>query len=213
MRTIPKALERTVERDGFLHFGLANGILNLTKTAKFLRPLIESRTKKRVSISALTMALSRLKVRKRSANARLKEIKLSALNVHKDLVAVTYEKTAATMRALERAEQEERHNGAYFVTTVGTTEATLLIHAPRAMHLKKLFPTEPKAEIANLAALRAQFDEKYVLSVGMVYTLVQQLAFQNINIVEFSSTYTELALYVNQKDLKIAFDTLYDQFM
>ncbi len=213
MKSIPDAVRQTVETDGFLHFGLSNGILNLTKTAKFLRPLIESRTKKGVSLSALTMALSRLRLRKRKVNAYLKDVRLSALNVHKNLAEITYEKTTANIQALEKAEKEIRQKGAYLVITFGTGEITALVDMEYLSHVKKFIPATVKAEIHDLVAVSAQFDEKYIPHVGMVYALVQQLTFQNINIIEFSSTYTELVFYLRKKDLKLVFDTLYDQFM
>lgn len=213
MLSIPEAVKSAIERDGFLHFGLANNLLNLTKTAKFVRPLVEVRTKKTVSVSAVTMALSRLRLKKRKVNAYLKDIRLTSLNVQKNLAELTYEKTSANVRTLEKAEKEIRYKGAYVVITFGTTEITVLVDVEYAPHIKKSMPAVPKIEIRDLVAVSAQFDEKYIPHVGMVYALIQQLTFQNINIIEFSSTYTELVFYLHKKDLKLAFDTLYDQFM
>jgi aspartokinase len=213
MKSIPEALQQAVERDGFLHFGLANGVLNLTKTAKFLRPLIESRTKKSVSVSALTMALSRLKFKKRKTNTHLRNIKLTALNIHKNLVEVTYEHTVQNVAAIEKAEKEVRRGGAYIAITFGTTEVTILIDAEHVSQITHLVSSRPKVTIRGLAAVAVQFDETYIPHVGMVYALIQQMTFQNINIIEFSSTYTELVFYVSEKDLRLTFDTLYDQFM
>lgn len=213
MRSIPQAVKQAIENDGFLHFGLANGVLNLTKTAKFIRPLIESRTKKTVSTPAVAMALSRLKFRKRRVNASLKDVRLTALTVQKNLAEISYEKTAENVFSLERAEKELRRRNAYIVITLGTAEITALVDAGSLMIVKKAMRGRPKAEITGLVAIAAQFDEKYIPHVGLVYTLIQQLTFQNINIIEFSSTYTELVFYLHKNDLKIAFDTLYDQFM
>lgn len=213
MRSIPEAVEAAIERDGFLHFGLSNGILSLTKTAKFLLPLVKARTKKDASVSAITMALSRLKVKKRRTNAALKAIRLKAINTYKNLSEISYEKTAAHVAAIEEAERRARRENGYLVVTIGTGEITVLTEEKYLQVIKKTMDGRPKVEINGLSAIGVQFDERYMEHVGMVYTLVQQLTFQNINIVEFSSTYTELIFYVAKKDLKLAFDTLYDQFM
>ena len=213
MFTIPKAVQDTIEKDGFLHFGLSNGVLNLSKTARFIRPLVASRTKKEVSISAITMALSRLRLGKRQVNTKLKTVKLQSINAVKDLSELTYDKTAANMRALEKVERDMRGKGAFMVATFGTTELTIIVEEESTVVVQKLFSVPAKKSIAGLVALGVQFDEKYVPQIGMFYTLIQQLTFQNINIVELTSTYTELVFYLHKKDLKLAFDTLYDQFM
>jgi aspartokinase len=43
--------------------------------------------------------------------------------------------------------------------------------------------------------------------------VLQQVAVQGINVVEIASTATELILYLDQKDVRLAFDTLYQRFM
>ena len=213
MLSIPEAVRRAIETDGFLHFGLANNVLNLSKTARFMKPLVEARTKKTASVSAITMALSRLKVGKRRANAAFKSVKLEAIRVTKNLAELTYDKTGENIRAVEKAEAEVRRSGAFIVATIGTRELTVITEADKVPALRKMFPSPPKVLVPDIVAVGVEFDEKYIPQVGMFYTLIQQLTFQNINIVEFSSTYTELVFYLHKKDLKLAFDTLYDQFM
>ena len=213
MRSIPNAVKSTIETDGFLHFGLANRVLNLSKTARFIKPLIESRTKKQVSFSAITMALSRLRLHKHRENTRLKSVKLNAINVTKNLVDITFDKTRDNVHSLEKATARIRNANAYIVATYGTTELTVILDQEYERALKRSVGASPIAEIRNLVAIGVQFDEKYIEQVGMVYTLIQQLTFQNVNVVEFSSTNTELVFYVHKRDMKVAFDTLYDQFM
>ncbi len=213
MQSIQQAVENIIEKDGFLHFGISNGVLNLSKTARFIRPLVEARAKKGVSVPAITMALSRLKVSKRRKNAELKAVKLSSMNVTKNLTEITFERTAENATALQHVENELRRSGKYAVITFGTSELTALVDESGLVHVKAAVPGKLKAVIPDLVAIGASFDEKYVTHVGMVYTLIQQLTFQNVNVVEFSSTYTEFVFYLKKEDLKVAFDTLYEQFM
>lgn len=213
MLSIPEAVQQTIEKDGFLHFGLANGVLNLSKTARFIKPLIEARTKKSVSIAAVTMALSRLKTLKKRANVQLKRVKLDSINIAKNLAEITYERTAENISALEKVEKEVRKNNGYIVITFGTSELTVIVEEKFLLDIKHGMPMSPKVILKELVAVGAKFDEGYIPHVGMVYTLIQQLTFQNINVIEFSSTYTELVFYLNKKDMKLAFDTLYEQFM
>jgi len=159
------------------------------------------------------MALSRLKGIKKTKNTQLKNFKLHAIAVTKNLTEITFERTSANSAALEKAERAIRAAGGYAVITFGTSELTVMTEESSVASVREAVPSEPKVVIPGLVAIGAQFDEKYVPHVGMLYALVQQLAFQNIAIVEFSSTYTELVFYVHAKDMKLAFDTLYEQFM
>ncbi|MES2134723.1 MAG: hypothetical protein V4449_00580 [Patescibacteria group bacterium] len=213
MLSIPEAVQQATEKDGFLHFGLSNGVLNLSKTARFIKPLIEVRTKKSVSVAAITMALSRLKTLKKRTNVQLKQVKLDSINITKNLAEITFERTSHNIAALEKVEKEVRSKNGYIVITFGTTELTIIVEENFLPSIKKIMPASPKVILPGLVAVGAQFNENYIAHVGMVYALIQQLTFQNINVVEFSSTYTELVFYLNKKDMKLAFDTLYEQFM
>jgi aspartokinase len=213
MHKVADAVRHTIEKDGFLHFGLANGVLNLTRTAKFIRPFIEARTKKEVGVSAITMALSRLKLPKRKMNAHLKNVKVNSVNVKKGLAEITYEKTSMTIQALKTAEESVRKTNGYIALTFSDSEITVISETRYLDAIKQIAEERPKSEIHDLVAVGVQFDEKYIKHAGMIYALIQQIAFQNINIVELSSTYTELVFYVHTEDMKLAFDTLYEQFM
>ena len=45
-----------------------------------------------------------------------------------------------------------------------------------------------------------------------LYYILQQTTLQNINIIEISSTFTEIVLYVEEQDTKLTFDTVYESF-
>jgi aspartokinase len=213
MRSIPEAVRHVIEKDSFLHFGLANRVLNLSKTARFILPLVAARTKKAVSPSAVTMALSRLRVSKHKENTRLKTVRLNELSITKNLTAITYERTSEVMRLHHNAVATLRQGGIFVVSNIGTSEITTMIDADHESILTSSVKQKPKALFGDLVAIHAQFNLRYVEQTGMLYTLMQQLAFQNINVIELSSTYTEIIFFIEKKDMKIAFDTLYEQFM
>ena len=213
MKKVADAVRQTIEKDGFLHFGLANGVLNLSKTARFIKPLVEVRTKKAVGLPAITMALSRLKLPKKKMDAHLKRVKVNSVNVTKNLAEITYEKTTLTIQALKVVEELVRNKNGYIALTWGASEITVITEMQHLNLIQRGVGKHPKAEIQNLVGVGVGFDKKYIPHAGMIYTLIQQIAFQNINIVELSSTYTELIFYVHTDDLRLTFDTLYEQFM
>ncbi|MEZ5590063.1 MAG: hypothetical protein R3F53_04905 [Gammaproteobacteria bacterium] len=46
----------------------------------------------------------------------------------------------------------------------------------------------------------------------MLYTLLQRVALQNVNLIEISSTYTEIVFFIAEK-IRIVFDTLFQSFV
>lgn len=213
MITLTQAIDEIVEGDGFLNFGISNRLLNLTQTAKWIKPLIETRLKKTVSTSALLMALSRMaKIASHLVPSREK-IKLSRLNVYNDLCELAYPKTSASLKHLEKVQALAFKNHGYLTITQGVNEIMIIAESKLEEKVRAIMSSKPIFYEDNLAALGVQFDPKYVWNVGFVYHLVQQVTLQNINILDFSSTYTELFFYLKEKDLRLAFDTIYGQFM
>ncbi len=71
----------------------------------------------------------------------------------------------------------------------------------------------PRRVYRNLAGLGVKFQEAYLETPGLLYQLLQQLALQNINVVEVASTTTEFNIYLDDRDVQLAFESLYNRFI
>ena len=60
MIKIRDAIKTALTGNPYVEYGLYHGLLNMAKVAEFIKPFIEVRTKKQVSMKALEMALSPL---------------------------------------------------------------------------------------------------------------------------------------------------------
>ena len=47
----------------------------------------------------------------------------------------------------------------------------------------------------------------------MLYMLLQRVALQNVNLIEITSTYTEIVFYIDQRDTQTVFDTFFESFL
>lgn len=59
-----------------------------------------------------------------------------------------------------------------------------------------------------VASIGISFSEDYIQIPGFIAAVLLQLTVQQINLIEIASTFTELTLYVDQENTKLAFDTL-----
>jgi len=212
MFSIRKAIQDIILNNTILTFGMAHKLLNITQTAKWIKPVVEARTKKEVSDIAVIMSLNRLAKNYEKLVPDMKDMKLDRISILSELCALTYlreQSSPEKISALFQSLLAQGHN----TVSLGVNEITLICKDNLKNEVQCIMNTTPLFEKRDLAAIIIQFDRKYVEDVGFVYGIIQLLTLQHINIWEFSSTYTELILYVEETDARLTFDTLYQRFM
>lgn len=213
MRKIKDELWEIINSNSMLKFGLHHRLLNISKLADFLKPLIEIRTKKDLrSPNALIMALSRLQREKIKTTPKLQKFTINNLSITSDLCAINFPKTPKLLHSLGKIYDEAKKNNHYITLSQGINEITIISKKELMPILKKLSGENYNNYTEHLAALGVSYDEKYFNTPGLLYFLLQQISLQGINIYEVSSTYTETVFYVHQKDIKLLFDTIHQQF-
>ncbi len=105
-----------------------------------------------------------------------------------------------------------RENG-FCSLSQGLHEATVIIESRFRQWLEQETKLRPVYEHANLASVGVQFNARYADIPGMLYMLLQRVALQNVNLVEITSTYTEIVFYIDERDTQRVFDTLFESFL
>jgi aspartokinase len=62
--------------------------------------------------------------------------------------------------------------------------------------------------IKNLGAIWINLNERMLETKGMFYTITKKLAFAWINVLEIVSTYKEIMIFVDEKDIKVSLNLL-----
>jgi len=213
MIKISTAVRDIIDGNSFLKLGLQQNLLNLSAVAGFIQPLVEVRTKKSVQKSAILMNLSRLKSYSDKFVLPKDQFFIRDLSVRSNLYSISYYRRAALIDKVGEIYDESKKFDSYITMNQGVNEVTFLLGEKLFNKIQKIISDEPKYTIHDLSAITVHFDEKFVDTPGLIYYLIQQLTMQGINICEISSTYTELIMYVKSKDVKLAFDTIYSQFL
>ena len=78
--------------------------------------------------------------------------------------------------------------------------------------IEKKITENPKFTNHEIASVNVKFDEKYLEVPGMLFLVLQKLTLQNINLIELASTCTEFILYIEEKNVRLAFNTLHQAF-
>ncbi len=213
MIRISDALYDLVTQNHYLRFGINKHILNLSQVAKLLRPLIEARTKKEVKESAILMHLSRLQRRIDKITPTEESTKLLQLSVRSDLCSMTFENTRNVFEKAQFVYASITSKRGFIALSQGQNEITMIIDQSSLTIVQQLISSRPKYTKKDLSAIQIQFEEKYSDIPGLIYHVIQCVTLQNINISEISSTYTNLIIFIEQKNTGLAFNTLYNTFI
>lgn len=213
-KKLSEAVEELILSSSFLQTGMSLGVLNLAETANVFSPHINARIGEPTSISALHKALTRMKTRASSPKSLLQsKFHLESLSVQSDLVVQTYIKTPENHKLISKGYEHVRKSGGFFNIIEGSNEITVISDKHTSTNILEEISIKPLSITKNVSALSARFDKKYAKTPGLLAVILQQLSLQGVNLVEVSSTYTELELFIAKDDVPLAFDTLYHVFI
>ncbi len=213
MIKISDAIKEIISENSFLEFGICNKLLNLTQLAKFIKPLLEVKTKKEIQTSAIVMNLSRLQ-KKYSEEINVDEdlFQIDNISVFSNLVTLTFTKTPETHKQINKAYEKIFSKG-YCSFSESMGEITIIFEQNFYSKIISIISEKPKYENQNVSAIGVKFSEELFHNIGLLNILMQKLTLQGINLIEITSTFTEFIFYIEEKDLSKAFDTLHHCFM
>ena len=213
MRRVSDAINSIIAGNALLQMGLSHRLFNLTQLAKHIQPQVEAWTKKELQSSAILMQLSRLQ-RKFEDQGPFDdlEIYIDNLIIRSELVTLTYLKTKEIHRSINSLHNKIETKGGYLTLSQGINEVTLIFEKEHLELARSFIAQKPIYRHENIASIGVKLTKRYLETPGFFYLMFQQLYFQNINIIEIASTATELIFYVEQDDVRLAFDTLYNRF-
>lgn len=211
MKRIGDALAEIIEANDTLRFGFHNGLLNLTQTAHFLKPLVEARTHKDIQVSALVMALSRYR-KSQATHTPLSGFHIDHIWVRQGLASITWPKTAEVHKAIAALFREVQQAGGFVTVSEGISEITAIGEKADFEQIEPHLQQSVAVRIAQIAGIGVKFGKRYLDQPGLLYHILQQVALQGINVAEVSSTATEFVVYVAEDQAQLAFDSIFQRF-
>lgn len=212
MLKIKDSIKELIENNSFFKFGIYYKLLNLTQVAKFIKPHVQAKTKKKVTNSAILMSLSRIQSETKR-KIKDSDFKIENITVHSDLCTMTLYNTKQIHEKINKIYSKISENDSFITITEGLNEITIIFENKFLNIIKSSISEKPKYIKEKISSICIKFNPKYIKIPGLLYLIFQQIALQNINIIELNSTETEIILYLETKDTKNAFDTIYNKFI
>jgi len=212
MLKISDAIKTTCAQQPLFAFGLHNKLFNLTALAKLLKPIIEARTKKEVKINAILMSLSRLQRQQTIKGKHLLILPIINTTIHSNLCSVAFFSDHELFEKINMIAQKIKDKRGYISIIQGINETNIIMDETFLPLVDKYIDDKPKNVCTNIASLNIKVKEEAYKTPGQFYYLVQAITLQGLNIYEISSAFSEVIFYLDQKDIKLAFDIIYNNF-
>jgi hypothetical protein len=100
----------------------------------------------------------------------------------------------------------------YVTISEGVREISLILEERNAEALVSSLTSKPLKVVRNIAGLSVHIAESALDEPRVLYRVLQQVALQNISVVEITSTRSEFHLYLSDADVMLAFDSIYSKF-
>ncbi len=213
MIKIPTALEEIVAGNPLLEFGISHRLFNLTQLAKFIQPMVEVRVKKHVQSSAIVMNLSRFQRRKKKSAFSLDKFRLDHISIESHLATMSFASSQKLYNEIVSLHNNIRLHNGFFSFTEGQKQITIFFEKGHEPLVEKSISCVPVYKNMHIACVGVRFNPKFFHIPGLLSILMQTISLQNVSLVEVSSTFTEFNFFVENKDVKVVFETLHDCFL
>ena len=212
MITIAQIIEDQIKKSSFLEEALVKGIINYSSLARKLQPIVEEKLVKNVKEGAIVMALKRVSLRLKSTLPKSENIlgDLGDITIRSNLVDYTFSNSPTIGGAQNKIlEKTEGRKDIFITISHGVSQITVIASDALEDEIKKIFKDEtPICTLQNLSSLTVRIPTEATKTPGVLYSILKVLAWEGINMIETISTYTELTLVLETKDIERAFSLL-----
>lgn len=211
MRKISEIIHQVVLEQPFLELALRHSFLNLTAFSEYIQSYVRKEAGKNVSVHAIKMALSRMKVPE-EVTAGYKRNSFKKVSSRMGLSILTLSRTPRSLEILTELMISARTKITGFFTTIEGIQEIDIIYESEGLELfYDAIPSSLKLlSVDNLGLISIELSDKEISTPGLFYDVTKSLAFHGVNIVQVLSTYHELGIIVAEEDMKKAFTVLID---
>ena len=210
MVTISHLVEKIVNERPLLFQALEQGIVSFGNLAEQLESEIKEELRKEVKRSAIVMALRRYSDKIESKHKLPKFDFHSEINMKTNLCDIAIQKSQTLLQKLQKINKiADYAKGDTLNIIRGNYEVSIVTNLKHLASIKKELKGEKVIKVEeNLVALSLNFSEKFLYTPGVISTVVRKLTWEDINIYELISTFTELTFIISKKDATKGYNAL-----
>lgn len=211
MISTSQVIEELIRKSPFLEEVLASGIVNYSSLARKFKPQVEKRLLKNIKEGAIVMALMRLSQNLKKTLTVGDPLKaLGDITIRSNLIDITFLNSPSLIKAQEKLLTKiSTKHGEFLTISSGTSEVTIIASRNIEEEIKEIFKDEKEvSSFSNLSSITIRLNPETSHIPGVYYSILKLLAWERINVTEVVSTYTELTIVLENKDIDHAFSIL-----
>lgn len=212
MITVPEVVEKLIKNQPFIEEGLREGIINFSALARRLQPEIKRELLKDVQEGAIIMALKRMTHKNKRIISPLKRAfkEKPELIVRSNLCDITVHSNDFTADKHRKILEHLNPNKEAFLSiSQSVFETTIFASRELKKPILKLFdPKKIVADFNQLSSITIRLTKETTTIPGVYYFILKALAWEGINLMDLVSTYTELTIVLEEKDIDKAFTVI-----
>lgn len=202
MISITSVVKKIVLESDFATHGMQTGALNLRQYAAQIQEQVEEQAKKPASINSIAMALSRVQKEVEALPPVKIDLVVHRMSTQTNLVEIVYDQSSYVQKRLQKVQEWSIKNNHFFTVVQGFQEIAFIVDSSHADAVKDLFSdAEPVITIPDLVAVTLSVPKESIETPNQIYTMLCMLAPQQISVVDIISTYTEVTLLIENKNL------------
>jgi len=202
MVTISHLVEKIVNERPLLFQAMEQGIVSFANLAEHLEPEIEKELNKKVQRSAIVMALRRFSDKIKTKTIIPKFDFNSEIILKTHILDIAVRKSPELFKIFQKLQKIVDYQAGDTLNIInGNNEVSIVTNLKYLNKLKEILKDEKIIKIEkDLVALSLSFSEKFLYTPGVIATVVRHLTWENINIYELISTFTELTFIISGKE-------------
>jgi len=210
MVTISHIVQKAINDKIFILEAMNKGLISYGSLAKQIQPDIEEELGKPVKIHAIVMALRRYGDQLKKTRESLTFNYHSEIILKTEICDISVRRSPTLFTKLKRLyDMVNFENGDILNIIHGRCEVSIITNERYRETTNNLLMTEQINNVKkDLLLLTLTFSQDYVYTAGVMFRILRNLAWENINIYEIVSTDTELTFILHKHDAVKAYHIL-----
>jgi aspartokinase len=202
MVTISHIVQKLINEKVFIQESISQGIVSYGSLAKQLKFEIEEELNKEVKPHAIVMAIRRYAESLKTTHKEIVFDYSSEIILKTDMCDIAVLRSPSLLNKLKRLyDIVDFEKGDILNIIHGRHEVSVVTNERYKDKLLNILKEEKVQNLENnLVSLTLTFSKNFLHTPGVIFNVVRNIAWENINIYEIVSTNTELTFILNKKD-------------
>ena len=202
MVTISQVVQKLVDENVYVQESMDKDIISYASLAKQLKPRVEEIIEKKVKTHAIEMALRRYREQLKEKHKQITFDYSSDIIMKTNVCDIAVQRSPALLIKLKKLyDIVDFEKGDLLNIIQGSSEVSIVTNERYKQQLldflkdERILITED-----NLISLSMTFSKDFFYTPGIIFNIIRNVAWDNINIYEIVSTNTELTFIIHKKD-------------